>query len=207
MRILGFIVLVISLSGCLKTRSDMKTIERSRQMQDELQTMQKDYADKGAQVGEIQEQLREMNGRIEVLENKIELMTKDKESSNRVAQDQVEVLQRKLDLLQETIEKMESNPPQQSRVSEPEPVKKGPYEEGESYFEDKDWKKAIVAYTRFREANPKSKNYNKATLKIAVCFEQLGMKDEAKTFYEEVVAKEPKSDEAKKAKARLKALK
>ncbi|HND86321.1 MAG TPA: tetratricopeptide repeat protein [Pseudobdellovibrionaceae bacterium] len=42
---------------------------------------------------------------------------------------------------------------------------------------------------------------------MAYAFQQMGMKDEAVTFYQDVVAKYPKSEEARKAKVKLKALK
>jgi TolA-binding protein len=45
-----------------------------------------------------------------------------------------------------------------------------------------------------------------ATYKIGVCFQELGMIEEAKAFYDEVIAKYPKSNEAAKATSRLKAM-
>ena len=60
-----------------------------------------------------------------------------------------------------------------------------------------------MAYQKFRDQNPKNKKFAKATLKIGLAFNELGLKDEAKTFLEEVVAKFPQSEEAKQAKSKL----
>jgi tol-pal system protein YbgF len=75
---------------------------------------------------------------------------------------------------------------------------------GESYFNIKNYKKAIVDFSKFPENFKKSKLVPAAIFKIAQSFEALKMKEEAKNFYSEVVEKYPKSPEAKKAKAKLK---
>lgn len=74
----------------------------------------------------------------------------------------------------------------------------------ESHFNLKNFKKAIVDYSRFPEKFTKSRHMPSALLRIGQSFEALGMKDDAKGFYQELVDKFPKSAEAKKAKARLK---
>jgi TolA-binding protein len=66
-------------------------------------------------------------------------------------------------------------------------------------------KKAILAYQRVLET-PKSDKGDSALWKIGQSFEQLGFKDEAVVFYEELTAKHEKSPLVKDAKARLKAL-
>ncbi|MCM2322142.1 MAG: tetratricopeptide repeat protein [Oligoflexia bacterium] len=74
----------------------------------------------------------------------------------------------------------------------------------ESYFITKQYKKAIVDYSRFPEKYSKSRHLPVALLKIGHAFEALGLKDDAKGFYQELVDKYPKSSEAKKARAKLK---
>jgi TolA-binding protein len=66
-------------------------------------------------------------------------------------------------------------------------------------------KQAILAYQRVLET-PDSGKVDSALFKIGQAFEQLGFKDEAVVFYEELVEKHPKSPLVKDAKARLKAL-
>jgi TolA-binding protein len=76
-----------------------------------------------------------------------------------------------------------------------------------SNFEDKKWKEAILSFEQYREKNPKGKHAAEAAYKTGVCFQELGMIEEAKVFYQDVLAKFPQSDMAKKAQSRLKALK
>ena len=81
------------------------------------------------------------------------------------------------------------------------------FDEGESLLSAKKYKEAIVAFQKYRDGNPKGRSYGDATYKIGVSFQELGLKDEAKTFFEEVTSKFPGSKEAKKAAARMKSLK
>ena len=72
---------------------------------------------------------------------------------------------------------------------------------------DKKFKDAILAYQKYRDGNPKGRHYGEATFKMGVCFQEMGLKDEAKVFYEEVISKFPGSKDAKKAAVRAKQLK
>ncbi len=74
----------------------------------------------------------------------------------------------------------------------------------ESYYGLKQYKKAIIDYSKFPEKYTKSKRMPVALFKIGQSFEGLGMKEDAKGFYQELVDKFPKSAEAKKAKGKLK---
>lgn len=75
---------------------------------------------------------------------------------------------------------------------------------GEAHFELKQYKKAIVDYSKFPEKYHRSARMPQALYKIGVSFEALGMKEDAKGFYQELVEKFPKSAEAKKVRAKLK---
>jgi len=79
--------------------------------------------------------------------------------------------------------------------------------EAEKRFAAKEWKKAIVAYSKYREKSPKGKNSAEATYKIGVCFSELGLKKEARTFFEQTVNDFPNSPATRKAKYRLSNLK
>lgn len=78
------------------------------------------------------------------------------------------------------------------------------YLRGDAYFQQKLYKKAIVDLSKFPEKYTRSKRMPAALLKIGQSFEALGMKEDAKGFYQEVVEKYPKSPEAKKARAKVK---
>ena len=75
---------------------------------------------------------------------------------------------------------------------------------GECYFGMKQYKKAIVDYSKFPEKYTRSKYLAQALYKIGRSFEALGMNDDAKGFYQELADKFPNSTEAKKIKSKLK---
>jgi len=71
---------------------------------------------------------------------------------------------------------------------------------------EKAYKQAILSYQRVLET-PKSQKADGALFKIGLSFEQLGYDEEARVFYEELLAKHPKSPLLAEAKKRLKSLK
>ncbi len=81
------------------------------------------------------------------------------------------------------------------------------YEIAQGHFANKDWKKAILNYQKYVDEHPKGKEISDSKYKIGVCFQELGMKEEAMAFFEEVVANYGKTDSGKKAKLRLSKLK
>lgn len=74
---------------------------------------------------------------------------------------------------------------------------------GDSYFNLKEYKKAIIDYSKFPEKYTSSKRVPEALLKIGMSFENLGMKEDAKTFYQELIDKYPKSAESKTARKKI----
>lgn len=79
-------------------------------------------------------------------------------------------------------------------------------DEKDKKAKEKAYKQAILAYQKVLEL-PKSNKGDGALFKIGLAFEALGFVDEAKVFYEEILAKHPKSPLLGDAKKRLKALK
>lgn len=219
--ILNFIVLSLvglSLSSCLKTRGDVFDNERSQVVQ-----KGQSAADEVNRADEINETLRDLNGRIENLENQLQNSNKNNEKLKTEKDLTIQELDRKTQLLQEELTKTEtviaqlqaelmqikSNQAMASTAAAANSSKtekkstSETYNQAEDMFRQKDWKKAILTYQKYRDDNPKGKMLPEATYKIGVSFQELGMKDEAKTFYEEVIAKFSKSEMAKKAKFRL----
>lgn len=195
-------------TGCLMTRNEAN--ERKVTVQDQVQTLQKTNADQATRFADIDSDMRAMTGRIEVLENRV-AQYQAQSQDNVKAQD----LERKITLLQEEITRlntvMENLNAEMAGLKAgasakiPDPTgKKGAFEIAEEYFGKKEWKKAVLAYQKFRDENPKSKRFPTATLRIGQSFQELGMKDDAKTFFDEVIAKYPSSSEAKQAKTLLK---
>lgn len=75
---------------------------------------------------------------------------------------------------------------------------------GESYFQLKQYQKAIVDFSKFPEKYTRSNYMPRCLLRIGQSFDALGMKDDAAGFYQELADKYPKSPEAKKIKKKVK---
>ena len=226
-----YIVALLALTvmvGCLKTRAELEAEETGKVQQRQTIIQQKSAAVKPAphHVGgqqsaneEYDEQFRGLSGRVEADENSVAQLKVQKQADREAAAADKKQLDAKLQAYEEALRKLET---QLQALSEevahlktppPEPVAapskggKNTYDVGEEHFTAKKWKEAIVSFQKYRDANPRGKQYADATYKIGVCFQEIGMKDEAKSFMEEVTAKFPNSKEAKKAVIRLKSLK
>ena len=214
------------LGGCLQTRSDLKTGEQRQVLQQQVGTLQKTNADTFNRISDLEEQIRFSNGRIEVLENKLATAHNESEQLRRNSVETSQSQNQKIAIFQEALTRMEQNLialqaeiasvraqglAEQTRKETQKEVQKNsdknPFESGENYFDKKDYKAAILEYEKYRSKSPKGKNFATATYKMGVSFQELGMKDEAKTFYDEVISKHPKSEEARKAKSRLQKIK
>lgn len=226
MRILvGLLAITFGLTGCLKTRNEVREGENRQVMQQQVTTLQKTNADAGSRVQEVEEMMRDLNGRVDVVENKLEKSAAGTDNAAKATQANNADMNSKVNLLQEALTKMEGQLFQltaevqamkadkaaaaatvsaQAAVKQ---AKKDTYEVAKEFFDKKDWKQAILNFQKYRDDNPKGAKLPDATYKIGVSFQELGMKDEAKTFYDEVQEKYPKSEEARRAKIRLKGLK
>lgn len=220
-------ILCLSLTACLKTRSEVREVAQKQVIQQEVTKLQKTNADVAGRFGEVEESLRDLRGRVEVLEHRKEQGTQEADSAKKFAADQAADANKKIILLQEGLSQLEKTVFQlnaeinalkaektamvaqnmAAQASKATEVKKGSYEVGQEYFEQKDWKKAILNYQKYRDENPEGKKFPDATYKMGVSFQELGMREEAKTFYDELVSRFPNSNEARKAKIRLKSLK
>ena len=214
--------LCILVVGCLKTRAELEDEQAEQRQQNQTVAQQKTVAQKSPppadQSEERDEQMRELSGRVDSLENAVAQANANKQGDkDAVAKDKQAIDQKfvayeaalnkmeaEIAVLNDEIAKLKAPPPEATLVT---PKGKTSYEQAEEQFAGKKWKDAIVNYQKFRDGNPKSKLYADATYKIGVCFSELGMKDEARVFLEDVVNKFPNSKEAKKASFRLKSLK
>lgn len=213
-------------TGCLVTKADLKEGrgegESRRSNQTQVTNMQIAKAEETSRNADLESSLREMSGRIEVLENKAGQSDQGQARNLQQLETQVSDLTKKNALLQEEMGKMET---QIQALSEqvaasaqakahaeekPAAAAKGGtalFDAGEDHFAKKEWRKAILNYQKYREQQPKGKKFPEATYKMGVCFQELGMKDESKTFYDELIGKFPSSPEARRARIRLKKLK
>lgn len=209
---LGLGVGFLLLTGCLTTMSEM----RERDKKNQVDPVQERQAQQQARVDDFEDQMRRLNGRIDVLENHLNQVnaghTDQKNQELRRREDE----DKRLKAYEEALAKIEAQLAAtneelrqlKTRKETPEAKpNKDSYKMAEEAFTKRDFKQAIVDYEAYRKQNPKGKNYPAATFKIGMAFHELNMKDEAKAFYEEVVAKFPSSKEAKKASQKLKAMK
>lgn len=215
---------VLFTTGCLKTRNEVKEGEHRQTMQQQVVTLQRSTADVTNRFAELEAQIREINGRVDVVENNLGKGSAGVENALKSSQQQNAEVGQRVALLQEAMTKMERDllalnaevqalraeklaAQSQQSARAAQQGRKDSHEQAEEAFEKKDWKQAILQYQKYRDENPRGKKFADSTYKIGVSFQELGMKDEAKTFYDEVIGKFPKSDEARRARVRLKSLK
>ncbi|OYZ23808.1 MAG: hypothetical protein B7Y39_03540 [Bdellovibrio sp. 28-41-41] len=213
--------LMAMMTGCLKTRTEVKETETKQVMAQQVTTLQRTNADTANRIAELEQEIREMNGKVEVLENKLSKQNPENDKQMKNVNEQVGEANKKLAVYQEEllkqektiqqltheVETMKAEAAAANKPAEKETERKTPLQLADEHFKQNDWKKAIIQYQKYRDENPKGKKVAESTYRIAYAFGELGMKEEAKTFYEEVIAKFPASLEAKKAKAKIKAFK
>lgn len=84
---------------------------------------------------------------------------------------------------------------------------KAQYLIGETYFIEEDFQQAAAAFNAVRKKYPKSKTWLPGSiLKLGMCFERLGLKNDALLFYRSVSRKYPKHPAGKEGRRLLKKL-
>lgn len=244
MRQLGlYLMVVVSVVGCLKTRAELRAENYEPQPQRQTLLAQRDARPSRGQTQQAQpayhptqedidEQMRNLSGRIDVVENQMNQISAgqngDKDSASKERQqteqkflayeEALKKLEMQVHALTEEVTKMKlamerpapSEKPAAKGKEKEKAEEKNPraaYDDGEALFNQKKFKEAILSYQKYRDNHPKGKMYADATYKMGVCFQEAGLKDEAKVFFEEVINKFSGSKEAKKAAFRLKQIK
>lgn len=216
--ILSSICISLLATACLRTRSEVREEESRKNLQEQMVVQQK-KAQEPAANEELDSQMRELNGRVDTLQNqiaqlgagqagKVEDETKHKDeldSRLRLYEDALKKIEMQMASLEQEVKTLKASAAA-PMVASAAKGGESSYQQAEEAFSNKDWKQAIVAYQKYRDENPKGKAYASATYKIGIAFQELKMKDEAKSFLEEVITKFPKSKEAKRAEFRLKNL-
>lgn len=229
LKTVGILSFVVFFAGCLsqlKTREDLRG---------QTTTSQAPQASQGAvaptsestvveaepipayEQVEKNEEIRRLYGRVEEAENQVRELresmielagSRQKEKEEAAAK--LQAYEEAIRNLEAQIESLKAAPQAKAAAPKKEEGKKADpredYHKGEDFFRQKKWKEAIVSYQKYRETYPKGKFYADATFNIGVCFVQLGLKEESKSFFEEVKVKFPNSPLAKKAEKQLKSL-
>lgn len=217
--------LLAGLTGCLETRSGVKEIEEKQVLRKQVSTLQQSTADVTTRFNEIEDDLRKTNGRSETLDARVTQIKDRAEKNDFALEAKLKEQESKFTAFREEMSKMQteinevkaSNQALQAALQAGAAAgssssgsaassDKNPFDRGEAKFEAKAWRDAIFAYEEYRKASPKGKHFTVATYKIGVSFQELGMNDDAKLFYDETIAKSPKSKEADRARTRLKAI-
>ncbi len=227
----ALVVLIFGLSGCLKTRAQLRdetTDDKEGNRPVAVQPahdvpMQGQYV-----IDEIKSEFTRLEGRVEDLErNQKGEKSVPLEEYRRLEERVISLEQAQADLLAKVHESSQPVDPSELLKKAKTQYADGDYEgttetlgayfkakpkkpeeayflKGECHFKLKQYKKAIVEYSKFPEKYTRSTHVPEALLKIGMSFEALGMKDDAKGFYQELVEKFPKSPEAKKARKKVK---
>jgi len=210
---------IFFLNGCLMTRDEISEDQERKNEQQQMSTLQKNTADQQARFADVNEDLRDLHGKVEANNNAIQSEIKLREKSQALTDQQVAESNKKVQALQEEVQKLENqvsflNQELTKAAANPPAAEKGKGEKGdkkvnyftvgETQFAKKEWKDAILNFQKYRDSHPTGKRFALATYKIGLSFQELGMKDEARTFFEEVINKFPDSSLAKQAKDRLK---
>lgn len=205
---IGLFVCVTILSACenLKTRDELSESEQRQVLQD--QTLQQQKAQAAVRQQEYDEQFRVVNARLDAMATTIQQLAQGRTENATQEQRMREAQDQKLKALEEALIKQEAEIQelQKAKIEAATP-KKDTLASADEAYHKKDWKQAIVGYQAYRDSNPGSKKYAEVTMKMGQAFQELGMKSEAKSFYEEIVDKYPASKDAKKAQIKLKSLK
>lgn len=220
---LAFVAVVLPmLTACptLMTRTDVRDDRQKKDVSDQVTTLQRANADVSSRFNDLDEDIRQLHGRVEVVENRLTQYDNQQQSLAKGDSERLNEANQKFTMVQQELIRMQNEIDQlkgqlasqqaQSSASAAQSAadaKKNSMELADESFEKKEWRKAILNYQKYRETNPKGKKVAEATYKMGVCFQELGMNDEARTFYDEVIAKFGKSDEARRARTRLKSLK
>lgn len=211
-------------TGCLQTRTALKEQEEKQVLQKTVRSLQKDTADVTTRFNDIDDDIRKLNGRVEAVEFKANQAQLKNETATKANETRIIELNEKLQIYQDAITKLDTELVElrAAMVQMQEEMRRAPapsaggggrgastpnvFASAEQLFKASRWKEAILEYEKYRKANAKGKQFAEATYKIGVCFQELGLTEEAKAFYEEVLAKFPKSKEAERASYRLKNL-
>lgn len=208
-------LLFVSLSACITTRSDISSGKVSSgawissgkkpKLKEEISQLQQQLASLDLKLKGNEEQFRLLLGRIESLELKATNgASGEKTEVNRIEEIEEalgEVVVRQ-DQLRDKVEQLSGTSKKFKKVRVT-----GDFNLAEKYFATGKWANAVQEFQKFREKNPKSGKISMVTYKIGVCFQELGMKGEAQTFFQNTINKFPKSKAAKFSKFRLNKMK
>lgn len=230
--IFGVVLVLLMTSGCLKTRAQLRSESEQASAAVPSKVQQSDEESRYA-IDELKGEMTRLVGRVEDLERAQNEKQFDlsQDESYRKLNDRVAELERTQVAILEAIKKLQGSASvdqptlfEDARkaydqgdcesaiasldkyltASQPKQAENAYYMRADCYYQQKQYKKAIVDYSKFPERFSRSKYMAASLYKIGLSFEAMGMKEDARSFFQELVDKFPKSTEAKRAKLKLK---
>ena len=224
MRTLIATILLLALTGCLKTRSEindggtaasgnMRTDSNGSYVAGQMGQQQRAQID--SRFFEIDRDFRELYGKIETIERSVDDMkTKPQMGAApgaTVDNKQLASLEKRISTIEEALlaldKKVSSLSGKSSNAKAIIKKKpKGPFGRGEILYSEGKYEDAIASYDTYRKRYPRGKRYAQATLKMGMCFQRLKMNQDAKAFYKEVIQRYPNTRVSIRAKENLKSI-
>jgi len=219
MKTLMILSLLALVTGCLKTRSELKGTQSSsmqtgnngRYVDGNMGQQQRAQID--SRFFEIDRDFRQLYGKIETIEQQVSEAKSNPAVSGLSApadQEKIKKMEKRISTLEEALlaidKKLSQLTNSKDKTSAVTKKPKGPYGYGELYFSKGKYEDAITSYDKYRRKYPRGQHYAQATLKMGLCFQKLKMNQDAKAFYKEVIQRYPKTRVAIKAQKNLKKL-
>ena len=105
--ILALAVTAVGLTGCLKTRTDVRDGEQKQVIAQEVTKLQRTNADVSSRFADTEEEMRALRGRVEVIEHRSGQSSQDSEAVKKYAAEQSADSNKKIQLLQEGLSGLE----------------------------------------------------------------------------------------------------
>jgi len=214
--ILTFVSLTLFGCGNLKLR-DGNTATTYKKESPQVTALRQQVADLKAKNLSYEEQFRISSGKVEELEimnrrmedSTTKRLGEESQELQAYKESVSELVAEKKRLEIEVLRLKEENAKANNAVKAAKRSAKEHLDVGNDLFDDKKWSEAAAEFQAFREKsnNKNNEDYALSTYKIGVCFQELGLNKEARTFYKSVVAKHNKTKASKFAQYRLENMK
>lgn len=157
---------------------------------------------------EVNSELRRLSGELQDIKDTKAIESKTNQEWRLAQEQKLNLMQSKLRIYEQSIAALEEEISHLKALKAKKPKKtKGIFERAQAHMKSKDWKKAILEFENYRKKYPRGRRVSMATYNIGVSFQELGLKEEAKAFFQETLDKYPKTSAFNKAKYRLKQIK
>ncbi len=145
-----------------------------------------------------------LEAEVEKLSNELAEIKSEKDERISLMQQDIASIAKDYSSLKKKLDSLENK----TSTSDPASAKSphNLYSSAESFFHERKYEEAIIAYQKFIDANPKDNRVPDSYLKQGISLIKLGRKKEARYFLQTIIDKYPESGEAKIAKINLKIL-